>query len=413
MYLTFKGNSMHVLGHLTVEEFLRDYWQQKPVLIRDALPGFVALIPADELAGMSLEEDIESRLIIEEGINGPWEIRKGPFSEADYRALPDNKWTLLIQAVDQYLPEAADLLEHFRFLPSWRIDDLMISYAVDGGSVGPHYDQYDVFLLQAEGQREWRIGQMCSEQSSILEGAALRILADFQETERWVLNPGDMLYLPPQLAHYGISQGECMTYSIGFRAPSTAELLERTLDTILPTLTEDQRYGDAYLTQQQNTAEIGDDAIQRLRTLLTATLNKEDTRLADTLGQLLTESKYPDHAPEFPSDELKQCLLEPLSTEDWQNFTDDIQDNQHLTRSEAARFAWHASASSIQFYAQGESVTLPTSTRELIVILGNQRHYDVCTILESAQDDASKKLLIALWQHQLIREGDEYGDPHD
>lgn len=392
---------MHVLGHLTVEEFLRDYWQQKPVLIRNAMPDFEPLLPADELAGLSLEDDIESRLIIEEGKSGPWEIRKGPFTEDDYRSLPENKWTLLVQAVDQYLPEAADLLEHFRFLPSWRIDDLMISYAVDGGSVGPHYDQYDVFLLQAEGQREWRIGQMCSEQSSILKGPALRILADFEETERWVLNPGDMLYLPPQLAHYGISQGECITYSIGFRAPSAAELLERTIDAVLPTLTEDQRYSDPSITQQAHTSEIGEGAIKRLRALLTGTLNN-DALLAETLGQLLTESKYPEQAPEFSPDELKQSLLQDLNAEDWQNFIADINTSQQLTRSEAARFAWHESRPNIQFYAQGECVILPSTTLPLVAILGDQRHYDAYTIIESAQSDAAKKLLITLWRQQLI-----------
>lgn len=392
---------MHVLGHLTVEEFLRDYWQQKPVLIRNAMPDFEPLLPADELAGLSLEDDIESRLIIEEGKSGPWEIRKGPFTEDDYRSLPENKWTLLVQAVDQYLPEAADLLEHFRFLPSWRIDDLMISYAVDGGSVGPHYDQYDVFLLQAEGQREWRIGQMCSEQSSILKGPALRILANFEETERWVLNPGDMLYLPPQLAHYGISQGECMTYSIGFRAPSAAELLERTIDAVLPTLTEDQRYSDPSITQQAHTSEIGEGAIKRLRALLTGTLNN-DALLAETLGQLLTESKYPEQAPEFSPDELKQSLLQDLNAEDWQNLIADINTSQQLTRSEAARFAWHESRPNIQFYAQGECVILPSTTLPLVAILGDQRHYDAYTIIESAQSDAAKKLLITLWRQQLI-----------
>lgn len=389
---------MHVLGNLTIEEFLRDYWQQKPVLIRNAMPDFEPLLPADELAGLSLEDDIESRLIIEEGKSGPWEIRKGPFTEEDYRSLPENKWTLLVQAVDQYLPEAADLLEHFRFLPSWRIDDLMISYAVDGGSVGPHYDQYDVFLLQAEGQREWRIGQMCSEQSSILKGPALRILADFEETERWVLNPGDMLYLPPQWAHYGISQGECMTYSIGFRAPSAAELLERTIDAVLPTLTEDQRYSDPAITQQAHTSEIGDDALKRLRALLEKSLNN-DTLLADTLGQLLTESKYPDQSPEFSASSLTQEFNE----ENWQDFVTDISTEQCLTRSEAARFAWHQSASHIQFFAQGESTTLPLSNLGLVAILGNQRHYEVCTILELAQDDAGKKLLVTLWHSQLLR----------
>lgn len=389
---------MHVLGHLTVEEFLRDYWQQKPVLIRNAIPEFKPLLPADELAGLSLEDDIESRLIIEEGKSGPWEIRKGPFTEDDYRSLPRNKWTLLVQAVDQYLPEAADLLEHFRFLPSWRIDDLMISYAVDGGSVGPHYDQYDVFLLQAEGQREWRIGQICSEQSSILKGPALRILADFEETERWTLNPGDMLYLPPQLAHYGISQGECMTYSIGFRAPSAAELLERTIDAVLPTLTEDQRYSDPSIIKQTHTAEIGEDALTRLRALLESTLNN-DVLLADMLGQLLTEPKYPDQAPEFSA----SLLLQEFDEEKWQDVLAEISTDQYLTRSETARFAWYESTSHIHFFAQGETTTLPLSSRRLVAILGNQRHYKVCTILELTQDAPSKALLFTLWQCQLIR----------
>lgn len=389
---------MHVLGHLTVEEFLRDYWQQKPVLIRNAIPEFKPLLPADELAGLSLEDDIESRLIIEEGKSGPWEIRKGPFTEDDYRSLPANKWTLLVQAVDQYLPEAADLLEHFRFLPSWRIDDLMISYAVDGGSVGPHYDQYDVFLLQAEGQREWRIGQMCSEQSSILKGPALRILADFEETERWTLNPGDMLYLPPQLAHYGISQGECMTYSIGFRAPSAAELLERTIDAVLPTLTEDHRYSDPSITRPTHTAEIGEDALTRVRTLLESTLSN-DALLADTLGQLLTEPKYPDQAPEFST----SLLTQEFDEETWQDFVAEIGSESSLTRSESARFAWHASTSHLTFFAQGERTTLPLSSRGLVAILGDQRHYEVCTILKLTQDVPSKALLLALWQCQLIR----------
>ena len=224
---------MHILGDLSVEAFLRDYWQKKPLVIRQAWPNFQPLLAADELAGLSLESEIESRLVMEHGTAGPWEIRKGPFDESAFADLPESHWTLLVQAVDHWIPEAADLLEHFRFLPGWRVDDLMISYAVDGGSVGPHYDQYDVFLLQAEGQREWRIGQMCHEDSAILKGPMIRVLAAFEETERWVLNPGDMLYLPPQLAHYGIAQGECQTYSIGFRAPSVAELAQSALDQVL------------------------------------------------------------------------------------------------------------------------------------------------------------------------------------
>src|SRR5690554_6799721 len=188
-----------LLGELSIAEFLQDYWQKKPLLIRNAWPGFKPLLSAEELAGLSLEEVIESRLVQEHG-ETPWQVRSGPFTESDYQALPDSHWTLLVQAVDQWIPEAADLLEHFRFIPSWRIDDLMISYAVNGGSVGPHYDQYDVFLLQAEGQREWRIGQMCSEQSAIVKGPKIRLLEQFDQTDSFVLNPGDMLYLPPKLA---------------------------------------------------------------------------------------------------------------------------------------------------------------------------------------------------------------------
>jgi 50S ribosomal protein L16 3-hydroxylase len=167
--------TMHVLGELSVAEFLRDYWQKKPLLIRNAWPDFQPLLTADELAGLSLEEEIESRIVMEHGKEGPWEILKGPFNDDVFADLPETHWTLLVQAVDHWIPEAADLMEHFRFLPRWRIDDLMISFAVDGGSVGPHYDQYDVFLLQAEGQREWRIGQMCSEQSDILDGPKIRV----------------------------------------------------------------------------------------------------------------------------------------------------------------------------------------------------------------------------------------------
>ncbi|MEK9711073.1 MAG: cupin domain-containing protein [Thalassolituus sp.] len=397
---------MHVLGHLSIEEFLRDYWQKKPVLIRQAVPGFEALLAADELAGMSLEDEIESRLIIEEGKSGPWEVRKGPFSEKDYRALPGNKWTLLVQAVDQWVPEAAELLEHFRFIPSWRIDDLMISYAVDGGSVGPHYDQYDVFLLQAEGQREWRIGQMCSEQSSLLKGPAVRILSDFEETERWVLEPGDMLYLPPKLAHWGIAQGECMTYSIGFRAPATSELLERAIDSALPTLTADHRYEDPDLTQQQHTGEITQEAIARLRALLTSALS-DDAVLADTLGQLLTEPKYEDRAPEMTD----ECVDADL-------FEQEVVANEVLVRHPSARFAWHIDGNQIRFYAGGIATLLPDSARQLVALLTDESHYEVSKLLEAATDDAAKQLLSSLWQHQLLdqlseQEDDSFGDPDD
>ena len=381
--------SMHVLGHLSVEEFLRDYWQKKPVLIRNAWPGFTPLLSAQELAGLSLEEEIESRIVEEQGKDGPWSIRKGPFSEDDYRSLPENKWTLLVQAVDHWIPEAADLLENFRFIPSWRIDDLMISYAVDGGSVGPHYDQYDVFLLQAEGQREWRIGQMCSEQSPILKGPKIRVLEQFDETERWVLNPGDMLYLPPQLAHYGIAQGECMTYSIGFRAPSQAELAQAALDDILASSSEDCRYTDANLQPQNEPGRIGADATARLKALLISAFDDEE-RLQTILGKLMSEPKYPEQLPE-PHDDAS-----------WEEVDEELQAYQNWRRSEFARFAYSESGNTCRFYALGMSWVLPAADVTGVAYLANHSQYQSDQLLNFSSSEYFRNLLVQLWQRHLL-----------
>ncbi|WP_301387550.1 cupin domain-containing protein [Thalassolituus sp. UBA2590] len=381
---------MHVLGHLSVDEFLRDYWQKKPVLIRQAIPGFKPLLAADELAGLSLEEDIESRLIAEEGATGPWEVKKGPFTETDYRDLPHNKWTLLVQAVDQWVPEAAELLEHFRFIPSWRIDDLMISYATDGGSVGPHWDQYDVFLLQAEGQREWRVGQMCSEKSSILEGPSVKILADFAETDRWVLEPGDMLYLPPGLAHWGISQGECMTYSIGFRAPSSSELLERAIDSALPQLTEDDRYSDPDLSIQSSPSEITGHAAERLKTLLIKAID-DPALLKATLGQLMTEAKYDEQAPVYE-----------VTDHDWADTVNTLQEADQWGRHPQARFAYNIDDSSVAFYCQGEVVRLPVSCCDTIKQLCDSPYFDSEWLIGSFVEPETKNLLSNLIFCDLI-----------
>lgn len=389
---------MHILGHLTVEEFLRDYWQQKPVLIRNAWPDFEPLLSSSELAGLSLEEEIESRLVEEEGKDGPWTIRTGPFTEDDYRTLPESKWTLLIQAVDHWIPEAADILEHFRFLPSWRIDDLMISYAVDGGSVGPHYDQYDVFLLQAEGQREWRIGQMCSDDSPILKGPKIRVLQQFDETERWTLNPGDMLYLPPQLAHYGIAQGECMTYSIGFRAPSQAELAQAAMDDILASASEDQRYTDAGIRPTQTPGLIDQDAIARLRVLLTAALN-DDERLQQVLGKLMTEAKYPEQLPE-PRDEAS-----------WDELHDELNHYQQWRRSEFARFAYSQQDNQCSFFALGHSWSLPAGDLALVAYLADNSQYETEVLQTLAASTTAQSLLTSLWQrHMLYSPETEFGD---
>ena len=315
---------LEILGGISAEVFLRDYWQKKPLLIRQAIPNFESPLEGNDLAGLSLEEIVESRIVLEHG-ETPWQLKHGPFNDETYNTLPERDWTLLVQAVDQFSPEVAEVLEHFTFLPNWRIDDVMISFAVPGGSVGPHYDNYDVFLLQAEGQRKWKIGQMCDAQSPLLDHPDLRILDGFEQTDEWILEPGDMLYLPPRLAHWGIAETDCMTWSVGFRAPSTAEVVTHYADFVARFLPDEQRYGDADMSQVSNPNYIRQEDIQRLRKLISEQLD-DDRMLLTWFGQHMTEPRYPDLliGNDLSLDELMQTL----------------EDGAVFTRNPTARLAW-------------------------------------------------------------------------
>ncbi|MFD1216634.1 cupin domain-containing protein [Microbulbifer celer] len=281
------------LGEITVEEFLREYWQKKPLLIRNAFPDFEPPISGEELAGMALEEQIESRLILEHGTEGPWQLRTGPFTEQDFFALPKSHWTLLVQAVDQWIPEVAALKQRFRFIPDWRLDDIMISYAADQGSVGPHYDFYDVFLLQAEGKRRWQLGPKADACSPRVQGTPLNILRDFEAESSWILEPGDMLYLPPQFSHWGIAEGGCTTISIGFRAPSARTMLEDLAAELAMGLPDHYRYSDPDLMPAKNPAEIDAASVERVQAQMREWL-KQPQNLAQWFGAIMTEAKYPD-----------------------------------------------------------------------------------------------------------------------
>lgn len=287
------------LGDLSVEGFLRDYWQQKPLLIRAALPGFESPLSGDDLAGLALEEEVESRLVLEHG-RKPWELRNGPFTEEDFTQLPASHWTLLVQAVNQWVPEVNELLQSFRFLPDWRLDDIMVSYAADQGSVGPHFDYYDVFLLQGAGHRRWQLGQHCDSTSPLRRDTELNLLREFEPNEDWLLGPGDMLYLPPGLAHWGTAQGDdCITYSIGFRAPSQAEILTEFSQELASHLTNDQRYRDPGLEPALNPGAITPETVEQLRQLILEQITPE--HLAHWFGQHMTQPKYPELIPETQS----------------------------------------------------------------------------------------------------------------
>ena len=212
------------LDAFDADAFLRDHWQKKPLLIRNPWSGWRNPLDPDELAGLACEDGVESRLVRHK--RSGLKVEQGPFGAARFAKVGKAPWTLLVQAVDQLVPEVAALIDPFRFIPNWRIDDVMVSYATDGGGVGAHFDQYDVFLIQGLGQRRWQIGALCDADTELLPHDDLRLLAKFEPSDEWVLNPGDILYLPPRFAHNGVAVGDdCMTYSIGFRAPSRAELI--------------------------------------------------------------------------------------------------------------------------------------------------------------------------------------------
>ncbi|MEZ5537539.1 MAG: cupin domain-containing protein [Thiolinea sp.] len=262
------------LGGMAIETFLRDYWQQKPLLIRDAFPGFKSPVSPDELAGMACETDA-ARLVLEKGGQTPWEVRHGPLDEGDFADLPESHWTLLVNDTEQLMPELSALVSLFRFIPDWRIDDLMISFAVSGGSVGPHIDAYDVFLLQGYGQRRWQISEQPCAEDNFLPDIELRVMREFKAEQDWTLNPGDMLYLPPNVAHYGMALNDCMTYSVGFRAPSKADLLERLLGELVDSPALQERFSDPQRVLQNNPAEISEQDLQQLGDFLLAALPDE------------------------------------------------------------------------------------------------------------------------------------------
>lgn len=276
---------LQLLGGLSPRQFLAEYWQKKPLLIRNAVPGFPGLLSRDEMFAAARRDDVESRLITREG--GDWDLRRGPFAVKDFKARK-HPWTVLVQGLNLILPGAEALMQHFNFIPHARLDDVMVSWASDGGGVGPHFDNYDVFLLQGMGQRHWRIG--ANKDQTLVEGLPIRILKHFKPSKEWVLNPGDMLYLPPQYAHDGIAVGECMTYSVGFRTAPAQELAEGFLTFLQDRLQLSGRYADPGLKPARHPGEISADMVDQVAAML-ARIRWDKGMIRDFLGEHLTEPK--------------------------------------------------------------------------------------------------------------------------
>ena len=343
-------------------DFLRDYWQKRPLLIRNAFPDFETPVQPEDLAGLACEERALSRILSHDKATDDWTVRSGPFREDEFPGMPDHDWTLLVQDVDKWDPEVRALLDRFDFLPRWRIDDVMISFAAPGGSVGAHIDQYDVFLLQAQGHRRWQID--ASEamgrglpSAEFRDGVAVKLLRTFHPTHDWVLGPGDMLYLPPNVPHHGVAEDACLTFSVGMRAPSAAELLGDFVDTLLAEADETVRYTDADLAPAKDPHEIDAEAMRRAIAGLNALRMNDPERLGDWFGRFMTLYRSVGDA------------LEPDPPRSRIEIEFDLRQGAALVRHPWTRTAWRRSArtkSTGHLYLAGQIHALPlTDARTL------------------------------------------------
>jgi len=355
---------------MSVEEFLRDYWQKRPLLIRQAIPNFESPISPDELAGLACEDHVESRIIMEKGGKTPWQLRNGAFTEKDFSRLPQTHWTLLVQEMNRHVPEIADILDLFNFVPSWRVDDLMISYAPQHGSVGPHIDSYDVFLLQAKGLRRWQISREVGE---FLPDLDLKILKKFQAEETWILAPGDMLYLPPNVAHHGVALEECMTFSIGFLAPTHTEMLNDYVQNVTAQMDKDLRYTDPELTLPKDNGEITPQALEKIQQIIRG-LSLDNHSINQWFGQFISQSRggsdYECPEPEFDSIE----------------WLEEYKGAGFMRR--AARMMFLRDGENVTLFAEGQAIPLSPSLAFAAPLLSQQRDFPFADLEKPLSENA-------------------------
>ena len=333
-------------------KFLRDYWQKRPLLIRGAFDSAEWMQPND-LAGLACEELALSRIVQHDPKRDRWKVRNGPFTESDFAKTGHRNWTLLVQDVDKWDADVAAILPHFAFIPSWRIDDVMISYAEDGGGVGAHVDQYDVFLIQGIGQRRWRIDDRSGAPAEFRDDVELKLLRRFDPNHDWILESGDMLYLPPGVPHDGTAIGNCMTYSVGMRAPSKAELLIDFAESVAEPLGEEARFVDPDLLPTDDTNEITRAAIKRVRKALPWLAAVADDALTDWFGKFITRYRAAHEAAPNPKPISTEQLAKKLAT-------------HSVGRNPWSRMAWARAARGATLFVSGESYRCPVAVAKLI-----------------------------------------------
>jgi 50S ribosomal protein L16 3-hydroxylase len=359
------------LGVMTIEVFLREYWQKKPCLFRGVWPGIENSLPidADELAGIAADETADARLISGTFEKCNWQVDYGPFDSQDYDQLGEANWTLLVQDVEKHYPPLKNWLSSFSFLPSWRLDDIMISFAATGGSVGPHTDQYDVFLFQASGSRRWQISD--TYKPKLLEHEEIKVLKEFDADQSWDLEPGDLLYLPPNVAHFGVALNPCLSYSVGLRAPGRAELFADLAEWFAREDDQGGRYGDADLDNNSteiSTSEVDSSVIGRVRQLLNTTFPDKNTDINSAENPLLSDwfcqfiSSYRLSGSPAPAElQLSQKQLQ-----------ESLRGGACLYRNPWSRFCWRRTDNTACLYATGMKVDCETGLARLICEPGDE-----------------------------------------
>jgi 50S ribosomal protein L16 3-hydroxylase len=343
------------------ERFLRDYWQKRPLLVRNAFPGFESPLQPEDLAGLACEDGVLARIVAHDPNNDSWMLRHGPFPEDMFPSMPHHDWTLLVQDVDKWDADVRALLDRFDFLPRWRIDDVMASFAAPGGSVGAHVDQYDVFLLQAQGRRRWRIDDRADPPVHFRLDVELKLLQRFDPTHDWVLGPGDMLYLPPGVPHHGVAEDACLTFSVGMRAPAAAELLGDFVDTLAGDADDSLRFADPDLAPAKDAHEIDAAAMERVVEALNLLRMNDPARLGEWFGRFITTYRTalrPGGRDE--GDGRSRIEVE------W-----DLQQGAWLQRDPWTRMAWQRAGRGAKLFVSGESHALPLADARRIA--GSER----------------------------------------
>ncbi len=343
-------------------EFRKRFWQKRPLLVRQAMPGFESPITPDDVAALACSPMASARLVTWQPRTDRWRVRNGPFRPSDFKRLPNRQWTVLVQDCDKLAPaEVGPLLDPFRFIPDWRVDDVMVSYATDGGSVGAHVDRYDVFLLQGWGRRRWQISEDPRAPQAFREGVDLKLLREFTPTREWVLEPGDMLYLPPGVPHHGIAEGDCMTFSIGLRAPAAGELLVDYAEYIAERLGDAKRYADPELVPARRRAEIEPAVVHRARRLLREASRLPPPQLRDWLARFLTRYRTAQ-SPVPPPTTLEAAALKRR-----------VLAGAGLVRNPWSRYAWYRRRGRAVAYFAGDRFDC---SQRLARVLESARAFD-------------------------------------